>query len=311
MKNTSMKLGITCLSHGTFHIPNIFSAPTISSRAKNRSAIIRGLQAAMNLRCPAILNMLSAIMPAIMLRKTAVSADIPYIHSYNVSILHLFRNFRYSGIFKGFYGLHLQKLLNCQLFKKFMNKSCLALMSLLITVILIVSTILFWQSKNVEFIYYNVLFFLILLFIFFTQRKLNLGVPVLIGLSLLVVMHLSGGLLNIEGLRLYDVSIGPLPFDKIHHFVLGLVFAFLTVSLFIDTLKWKVNKPRLFFFFVLLAALGFGALVEIFEFAGVVFLHSPNVGDYANNATDLVADLFGAAAGAIIMLMMNHGKNIR
>lgn len=105
MKNISMKLGITCLSQGTYHIPNIFSAPTISSNAKNKSAIIRGLQAAMNLRCPAILNMVSAIMPAIMLRNTAVSADMPYIHSYTVSILHLFGNFRYSGIFKGFYGL--------------------------------------------------------------------------------------------------------------------------------------------------------------------------------------------------------------
>lgn len=184
-------------------------------------------------------------------------------------------------------------------------------MSLLMAVILIVSTILFWQSRNIEFIYYNALFFIILLFIVVTNRRLNLGVPVLLALSLLIIMHLSGGLIPVNGARLYDFSFGPLPFDKIHHFVLGLVFAFLTASLFIDTLKWKVAKPKLFFFFIILAALGFGAVVEILEFVGVAVFHSPNVGDYFNNATDLVADLFGAAFGAMIMLLIKNGKNIR
>jgi len=192
-----------------------------------------------------------------------------------------------------------------------MNRNCLAVMSLLMTIVLIGSTILFWQSRNIEFIYYNILFFIILLFIVTTNRRLNLGVPVLLALSLLVVMHLSAGLLHIDGLRLYDVSFGPLPFDKIHHFVLGSIFAFLTASLFIDTLEWKVKKPRLFFFFVILAALGFGALVEILEFAGFAVFHSPGVGDYVNNATDLVADLFGAAFGAMIMLWIKNGKNLR
>ncbi len=192
-----------------------------------------------------------------------------------------------------------------------MNRKCLAVVSLLMTIVLIGSTILFWQNKNVEFVYYNALFFIILLFIVTTNRRLHLGVPVLLALSLLVVMHLSAGLLHIDGLRLYDISVGPLHFDKIHHFVLGSVFAFLTASLFIDALEWKVSKPRLFFFFVVLAALGFGALVEILEFAGFAVFHSPGVGDYVNNATDLVADLFGAAFGAIIMLLVKNGKNLR
>ncbi|VVB81724.1 Uncharacterised protein [uncultured archaeon] len=192
-----------------------------------------------------------------------------------------------------------------------MNKKWLALLALVMTVILIVSTILFWQDKNIEFIYYNILFFIILSFIVVTNRRLNLGVPVLLALSMLIIIHLSGGLIPVDGARLYDASFGPLPFDKIHHFVLGLVFAFLTASLFIDTLEWKLRKPKLFFFFILLAALGFGSLVEIFEFAGVTFLHSPGVGDYFNNATDLVADLFGAATGAIIMLLIKNGKDLR
>jgi len=191
-----------------------------------------------------------------------------------------------------------------------MNKNWLAILSLLMTVLLIISTFLFWQDKNIEFIYYNILFFIILLFIAATNRRFNLGGPVLLALLLLVLMHLSGGLIMIDGIRLYDVSLGPLPFDKIHHFVIGMVFAFLTASLFIDALRWKISKPRLFFFFVILAALGFGAIVEIFELIGVTLFHSSGVGDYFNNATDLVADLLGAAAGAAIMLYIN-GKKVK
>ncbi len=89
MKNTSMKLGMTCLSQGTSHIPNIFSAPTISVSAKKSNAMINGVHADKYFLCPAVLNIVSAIIPAIMLRKTAVSADMPYIHSYTVSILFL------------------------------------------------------------------------------------------------------------------------------------------------------------------------------------------------------------------------------
>ena len=67
-------------------MPNTFSAPTISSIAKNTSPAINGTHAARYFFSVDILNMLSAIMPAIMLRNTAVSAAIPYIHSLIVSI---------------------------------------------------------------------------------------------------------------------------------------------------------------------------------------------------------------------------------
>ncbi|MBW2969577.1 DUF2238 domain-containing protein [Candidatus Woesearchaeota archaeon] len=191
-----------------------------------------------------------------------------------------------------------------------MKTNFVSIVALLMTVVLIVSTVIFWQAKNIEFIYYNILFFIMLVFIVCTQRRLHLGIPVLIGFSVLFIMHLSGGLVVIGNTRLYDMVFKFLPFDKIHHFVLGLVFSFLTVSLFVDVKKWRHKKRALFFFFVVLAALGFGAVVEIMEFVGVMFLGSPGVGDYANNAADLVADLFGAAAGAVIMMLMNNDKNL-
>lgn len=84
--NISMKLGITCVSHGVLQTPNILSAPNISSIANKINAIIRNFHAPSIFLCVVFSSMLTAMLPAIMLRNTFVSSAIPYTQSYGVNI---------------------------------------------------------------------------------------------------------------------------------------------------------------------------------------------------------------------------------
>ena len=57
----------------------------------------------------------------------------------------------------------------------------------------------------------------------------------------------------------------------------------------------KMNKGLMLI--VVLAAIGVGALNEVFEFMMVVILPNIGVGDYTNNAIDLVANSLCAILG--------------
>ena len=48
-------------------------------------------------------------------------------------------------------------------------------------------------------------------------------------------------------------------------------------------------------------ALGLGALYEIIELFGVSVLGNQEVGDYMNNALDLVFDFLGAILGGLVI----------
>lgn len=90
MTKTRIKLGMTWVIQGVLQMPKILSAPKISTAVKRTSATLSGFHAARYLRCLACSNMLSAIKPAMMLRKTVVSTAIPYTQSYGVNIVRLF-----------------------------------------------------------------------------------------------------------------------------------------------------------------------------------------------------------------------------
>jgi hypothetical protein len=56
-----------------------------------------------------------------------------------------------------------------------------------------------------------------------------------------------------------------------------------------------------------LVTLGGGAVVEIAEFIGATVGGGlVNVGDYGNNALDLVANAIGAALGALVLLVLER-----
>ena len=65
--------------------------------------------------------------------------------------------------------------------------------------------------------------------------------------------------------------------------------------------KQFIESPlRLAFLFVVFT-LGIGAIVEIIEFLGVIFLHAQGVGDYTNNAIDQLFNIVGSILATLII----------
>lgn len=90
IRNTSMKLGTTCVIHGLLQIPNVLRTPRISSMTKRINVIINGFHAARYFFLDACWNMDIAMNPATIESTTVASCVIPYIQSYGVNIIHLF-----------------------------------------------------------------------------------------------------------------------------------------------------------------------------------------------------------------------------
>ncbi len=115
--------------------------------------------------------------------------------------------------------------------------------------------------------------------------------------SLVGLGNMLGGVLLIDGEPLYIAEvIGPLRYDKVFHAVAagGLVL-----------IAWEAMKRwagtdyqfgPLLVAMTFLVVMGGGAVVEIAEYIGSS-LSDVSVGDYANNALDLVANGVGAAVG--------------
>lgn len=120
--------------------------------------------------------------------------------------------------------------------------------------------------------------------------------PLLWVMAVVGLINTMGGVLLTDGQPLYAAGmLGPVPFDKFFHALAGLALTFVT---------WHVVKRfagsdyHLAGLLVInfLAVMGGGAVVEIAELIGTA-LSDVSVGDYGNNALDLVANALGAAVG--------------
>ena len=118
-------------------------------------------------------------------------------------------------------------------------------------------------------------------------------------MSLVGLGNMLGGVLLIDGQALYLVEvIGPLKYDKVFHAVAAAGFA---------VVAWEAMKRWAgegyheggLLIMTWLAVMGGGAVVEIAELIGSS-MSNVFVGDYGNNALDLVANAIGAAAGLLL-----------
>jgi uncharacterized membrane protein YjdF len=157
--------------------------------------------------------------------------------------------------------------------------------------------LLSFTGNNHEYIYYNFAlmggFVVLLLF----YKKIHLKIPMLIGLIILGFLHLAGGNFSINGFKLYQTSLSVIPYDKIVHTFGSFIITVISYNFIHETLsKADKKKAYLIGFIIIMTGLGIGAIVEIFEFLATIIFENTIVGNYANNATDLIAN----AAGAII-----------
>lgn len=182
--------------------------------------------------------------------------------------------------------------------------------------IMIIYTVLSWfysiNTANYEFFYYSVIIFVLILVLYYYHKKIQLSLTIVTALVILGLLHTVGGGLVINGTRLYDVHFfyGLIGYDNIIH-TLGTFIMALIVYHIVSPYLHPVIRAKKFRLALLLVTMtmGIGALVEIIELGGVIlFNSSETVGDYFNNAWDLVFNLLGTILGTIFILKYKENK---
>lgn len=174
---------------------------------------------------------------------------------------------------------------------------------------LVFFTIYAVAKGNYEFIFYSLVFLLLFELGIYVHKKIQLPAFIIIGLSGLGFMHILGGNISLAGTRLYDeiFLFGLIRYDNIVHFVGSILGAFVLNELFGFIIEQgAMVERRLYYLSLFLMSLGVGLINEIVELMAVVFLNAQaGVGDYLNNAIDLVYNSIGIIV-AIIILDINH-----
>jgi hypothetical protein len=119
--------------------------------------------------------------------------------------------------------------------------------------------------------------------------------------SLVGLGNMLGGVLLVDDSVLYMAEvIGPLRYDKIFHAAAG---GAMVIIAWEALKRWSNGVHNLGGQLLLtwLVVMGGGAVVEIAELIGST-MSGVSVGDYANNALDLVANATGAVAGIGLVL---------
>ena len=125
-------------------------------------------------------------------------------------------------------------------------------------------------------------------------------------LSLVGFGNMAGGVLLVAGEPLYLARVvGELRYDKVFH---ALAAAALVTIAWEAMKKWSGGVSHLGgqLLLTFLVVMGGGAVVEIAELVGSN-IGDVSVGDYTNNAFDLVANAVGAAVGVAIVWLMERG----
>ena len=166
----------------------------------------------------------------------------------------------------------------------------------------------FLLRKNYEFIIYVGVIVLFLILIGITFFKVAYSTPTLLGLTIWSLMHMAGGGVFINNVRLYDIILIPLSqtypilrYDQVVH-LFG--FAVATLAMF-DLLRPLLKEnPQHFVALsvvVIMAGLGVGAFNEIVEALVAAALPQSGVGGYVNTALDLISDFLGSMLAMVFI----------
>ena len=167
--------------------------------------------------------------------------------------------------------------------------------------------------KNHEFIYYGAVLLTLILIIYFIHRKIRLHLPIFILLCTVILMHTVGGLLRFNGIKLYDITFGIIKYDNIIHFLSAFTMVFIFYNL-IYKFVLPCNEKRDFYLFTILVLMtaGFGTMIEFVELFAVLFFNAEKaVGDYFNNAVDLIINFIGASIASLLVVYYHRKKEFR
>lgn len=167
---------------------------------------------------------------------------------------------------------------------------------------LIIFGIYFLVVGIIEFFYYVLMMFGLLYIVSRFYKRLKLPTYYLKMLTVFVLLHLFGGAIFINSVRLYDV-VFLLKYDQYVHFYGGMVAALGLYHVVSPHMSKKFNSNSwLVYPIVVLIALGIGGVNELIELFAVVFMDaSAGVGDYMNNALDNFYNFIGALVALVII----------
>ena len=173
--------------------------------------------------------------------------------------------------------------------------------------LLLAFTVYFLFKGNYEFLTYTVSIGILIYLLLCTDRIFRYPLLALWGFALWLFLHMAGGSFFFGGVRLYDFILIPLTdaplhllrYDQVVHSFCYFVITLLTYAL-VNSIVAQEAKAFLVMLITFLAGIGIGAINEIIEFSTVVFFGSTGVGDYYNNAMDLVFNGMGALVAVIM-----------
>jgi hypothetical protein len=166
----------------------------------------------------------------------------------------------------------------------------------------------FLLKRNYEFIIYVGAIIVCLALIAISFFRIAYSYATLIGLTIWSLMHMAGGGLYINGVRLYDIILLPLSqtypilrYDQLVH-TFGFAAATLTMfDLLRPLLKENLQHFTALSIVVVMAGLGVGAFNEIVEALVAAAIPQSGVGGYVNTALDLIADFIGAILAMVFI----------
>ena len=205
----------------------------------------------------------------------------------------------------------MQKISNLMLIKKGQG-IILALASLLI----LFFAFFYISRKNYEFVLYVGVIIFFFIVILFSNKKLNYSNTSLWGLVLWAFLHMAGGSVQVNGVRLYELILIPISstynifrYDQFVH-IIGFGIATLVLyEVLKPLLKLPIKRKWAFSIIILMAGLGVGALNEIVEFTATIIVPQTGVGGFINTMLDLVSDLIGAIL-ALFFILIKHPKKL-
>ncbi len=164
--------------------------------------------------------------------------------------------------------------------------------------------------QNYEFLYYTVLMFGLICIVVTIHQRLHLAFFIIINLSILGFLHLSGGNLYFGRLRLYDFYVigGLIRYDNIVHSYATFIATLGLYSLLSPFIHQSVKERYpIFALILILMAIGLGTINELVEFLAVLaFGVAEKVGGYYNNSLDLLFNTLGATAATVVIYFYNY-----
>lgn len=164
----------------------------------------------------------------------------------------------------------------------------------------VIFTVIALQRSNLEFMLYLGVIVTVLAWLVVKQRTIKFDLTILWGMTAWGLMHMSGGLLHVNGETLYSLELIPLVprfhilrYDQlVHTFGFG-VATLLCHHLLRPFLRDNIDRRGTLLFLVVLMGSGLGAVNEMIEFLAVQTFPETGVGGYENTMLDIVFNLLG------------------